>query len=129
MNKRWRYGAAALSAVAGFIHILAAPDHFEEWWGYGMFFLTAATAQVMYALLLLAYEPNHDLLWAGILGNLSILGLYLVTRTVGIPFFGPEAGAVEPVGALDVVSKIVELALLGCLAVLLREQSQMTTSR
>ena len=120
MHKQWRYSAAALSAFAGFIHVLAAPDHFEEWWGYGMFFLTAAAAQVLYALLLLAYEPNRDLLWAGVVGNLAILGLYVVTRTVGIPFFGPEAGQVEAVGALDAISKITELALIACLVVLLR---------
>ena len=30
---------AALSLVAGLIHLWVMPEHFEEWWGYGVFFL------------------------------------------------------------------------------------------
>ncbi len=33
--------------------------------------------------------------WAGVIGNSLIAGLYFVTRTVGVPLFGPEAGEVE----------------------------------
>jgi hypothetical protein len=40
------------------------------------------------------------------------LGLYLVTRTSGIPWFGPEAGTVEAVGAIDIVSKVLEGSLI-----------------
>jgi hypothetical protein len=31
--------AAALSLMAAAIHLWAVPDHLEEWWGYGAFFL------------------------------------------------------------------------------------------
>lgn len=116
----WVYAAAALSGVAGFIHILAAPDHFEEWLGYGLFFLIASSAQLVYVVLLLPHNSKRDVLWAGIIGNGLIIGLWLITRTLGIPFFGPEAGEVEPVGVLDSLSKITELGLMACLFVLLR---------
>lgn len=119
-RKNWLYAAAVLSALAGFIHILVTPDHFEEWIGYGLFFLVASTAQFMFALLLLAHGSNRDLLLAGIVGNGLIIALWLVTRTVGIPFFGPEAGEVEPVGVIDTVSKLVEGALIVCLVELIR---------
>lgn len=118
--KRWLYAAAGLSVAAGLIHVIAAPSHFEEWIGYGLFFLIAATAQVLYALLLLIEKSNRELLFTGLLGNGLIIGLYLVTRTVGIPFFGPKAGEVEAVGALDAISKIIELALMICLVIGLR---------
>ena len=37
--------AAALSLLAATIHLWVAPDHLEEWWGYGAFFVVLATAQ------------------------------------------------------------------------------------
>lgn len=117
----WLYRAVGLSAGAGLIHLMVAPQHFEEWIGYGLFFLGAAGVQLGYALLL-AWKPNRKVLLAGIIGNGLIIGLYLITRTVGIPFFGPEAGEVEPIGTLDVISKIVEVALIFSLAMLLRTQ-------
>ena len=116
----WRYSAAALSLTAGLIHIIAAPEHFEEWLGYGLFFFIVASAQILYALILLVEEPRRAFLVAGLFGNAAIIALYIVTRTIGIPFFGPRAGEVEVVGALDLISKIVELALIVCLTMMLR---------
>lgn len=115
--KRWQTAAAALSGLAGFIHLAAAPSHFEEWLGYGAFFLVASTCQLLFALIVLAYTPPaRELLWAGILGNAAIILLWLITRTAGIPFFGPAAGAVEAVGFLDALSIAVELTLIFSLA-------------
>jgi hypothetical protein len=57
----------------------------------------------------------------GVVGNLSIVILYLVTRTVGVPIFGPQAGEVEGVGATDLCATVSELAIvLGVGAVLLQ---------
>lgn len=128
LDKRWQYAAAALSTLAGLIHILVAPDHFEEWIGYGIFFVIASACQWLFALIVLAYTPpQRELLWTGILGNAAIIALWVVTRTIGIPFFGPEAGEVEPVGVMDAISKSAELALIACLIVLLRAPRQETT--
>jgi hypothetical protein len=44
---------AVLSLIAGLIHLWVMPEHLEECWGYGAFFLVAAVAQVVYAPLLL----------------------------------------------------------------------------
>ena len=38
------YAAAALSLAAALVHLWVAPGHFELWWGYGAFFLAAASA-------------------------------------------------------------------------------------
>jgi len=94
----WLGHAIGLSAIAGFIHILATPSHFEEWVGYGLFFIIAAAAQAINAVMLLFKGPERRLLYAGIIGNGLIIALYLVTRTVGVPVFGPEADEVEPFG-------------------------------
>ena len=42
-----------------------------------------------------------------------------LTRTLGIPFFGPAAGEVQPVGLPDLVATLIEVALIGHLLVLL----------
>ncbi|HEX2022065.1 MAG TPA: hypothetical protein VHH36_05085 [Candidatus Thermoplasmatota archaeon] len=127
--------AALLSLLASLLHGAAAPGHLDEWWGYGAFFLLAAGAQGVFGLAILLPRVMHEApitrLWparnrrafyaAGVAGNLAIVALYVVTRTVGIPFFGPEAGTVEDVGFLDAASKVTEVLLVACLAVLLRQ--------
>src|SRR5215218_7861729 len=93
-GKEILYVAAAFSLLAALIHLWVIPEHFEEWWGYGTFFLISAAAQGVYAAAL-PHWPRRPLLLLGIGGNVSIIILYLLTRTVGIPFFGPHAGEVE----------------------------------
>jgi hypothetical protein len=128
----------ALSIAAGALHGIVAPAHLEEWWGYGLFFLAAATAQVLFGLALLTNAINpvdfgpkagrarRGLVLGGIVGNVSILALYVVTRSTGIPIFGPEAGVVEAIGPIDLMAAVLELALVACLARLLRRDAATT---
>lgn len=124
---------AWLSIAAGLVHGIVTPDHFAEWWGYGLFFLLASFAQVIYGAAplfarLVEGEPLTTQ-WsaaklrayciAGVAGNVLIIALYIVTRTVGIPFFGPAAGVVEEVRVLDVVSKLLEVGVIAGLALIL----------
>ena len=114
------YAAVAFSLLAALIHLWVMPEHFEEWWGYGTFFLISAVAQGAYGAALLRW-PRRPLLLLGIGGNVSIIVLYLLTRTVGVPFFGPHAGEVEGVGVVDLFATTSELALVvALLGVLLR---------
>ena len=112
------YPVAALSLIAGLIHLWVTPEHFEEWWGYGTFFLIAAVAQIGYGPLLLRW-PNRTVLMLGIAGNSAIVLLYLLTRVVGIPLFGPGAGEVEGVGAIDVCATVSEAAIVIAIGTLL----------
>ena len=112
------YAAATLSLVAALIHAWVMPEHFDEWWGYGTFFFVVALAQWFYALALLRW-PRQPTFLLGILGHLAIIGLYIVTRTAGIPLFGPHAGEVEEIGVVDITSKLAELALVISLVALM----------
>lgn len=107
--------AAALSLAAALIHLRVTPEHFEEWWGYGAFFLGTAVFQGAYGPALLRW-PWPSLFSLGIAANLGVVVLWLVTRTAGIPFFGPDAGEVEAVGALDPAATTAELVLILVLA-------------
>jgi hypothetical protein len=112
------YPAAAMSLFAALVHLAVTPEHLSEWWGYGAFFLAAALAQGAYAAALLL-RPSRRMLLAGILGNSSIVLLYLATRTLGVPAVGPHAGEVEAIGALDACATVSEVVLVGVLGVLL----------
>jgi hypothetical protein len=111
--------AGVLSLVAGLLHLLVAPEHFDEWIGYGLFFVVVALAQLVYAQILVSPRLSRGWLAAGIIGHLFIIALYVVTRTVGIPA-GPMAGEVEGLGFIDLLSKAVEVGLIVSLAGLLR---------
>ena len=84
--------AAALSLLATIIHLWVMPEHFEEWSGYGTFFVVVALAQGCTPR---ACCAGGSLLLFGVAGNLTIVILWLVTRTSGIPLLGPHAGDVE----------------------------------
>ena len=114
------YAAAVLSLLAALIHLWVTPEHFEEWWGYGAFFLVAALAQALYAPLVVVW-PTRIVLLLGIGGNLTIVVLYLLTRTVGIPLFGPGAGEVEGVSFIDLCATTSEVGIAVALGALLRE--------
>jgi hypothetical protein len=103
------YAAAALSLLAALIHLWVVPEHLEEWWGYGAFFLVCAGAQGLFAFALLR-RPDRPLL-LGVAGNLSIVILWFVTRTTGVPL-GPHAGDAEVVGALDLACALAEAAVV-----------------
>jgi hypothetical protein len=108
--------AAALSLLATIIHLWVMPEHFEEWSGYGTFFVVVVLAQGLYASCLLRRRVAPSL---GVAGNLTIVILWLVTRTSGIPLLGPHAGDVEEVGALDLFCTLAEVCVvfgLGALA-------------
>ncbi len=109
--------AAALSLLAAAIHLWVVPEHLEEWWGYGMFFLVLAVAQGLYALGLLGWSSRPFLL-LGVAGNLAVAILWLVTRTTGIPLFGPHVGEVEGVGVLDLACTLAEVGIVAGLGTL-----------
>jgi hypothetical protein len=120
------YVAALISLTAAFIHLLVIPEHFGEWWGYGVFFVVAAAVQTLFALVLLR-RPSSPVLLAGIVGNLAIVAVWIVSRTVGVPFFGPGAGEIEEIGAHDIIATAAEIALIVLLAYLLQARQSSGT--
>lgn len=118
--RSWLVRATVLAVSLGLIHMLATPLYFDQWLGYGVFFFTAAVLQVMFSMALAVSPPNRALLWIGIAGNASIIALWFVTRTLGVPF-GPMAGEVLPIGLLDGLAQILEVTQIVHLAVLLNQ--------
>jgi hypothetical protein len=110
---------AALSVGAAAIHFAVVFEHFAEYTLYGAFFLVISWAQLIWPAVLL-WRPSRPWLWLGIAGNAIIIAVYVASRTVGLPF-GPDLHNTESVGALDVVSCVLEfLLIVGCAALLWR---------
>jgi hypothetical protein len=88
-------GTAA--AAAG--HASAVPAHLPEQPLHALLFAGAALAQVVAAAAYARWGTFRVLLLLGT-GQVALLGLWLVSRTTGLPW-GPGAWAREPIGALD----------------------------
>jgi hypothetical protein len=108
--------AAALGA--GLLHAAFAPGHFAEDWAHGLFFAVVAWLQLLLAVALFA-RLRRWIFAAGLL-NLAVIAVWVVSRTVGVPF-GPNAGVPEDVGIPDLISTGLEaLLVLGCGMLFLR---------
>lgn len=105
-----------LSIGAGVIHVSAAGDHTNL---PVMFagFLVVATLQVGLGALLLRRPPSRLLVAAGLVLMVGSVGVWLVSRTAGLPFL--EDGHTEPVGFKDGITVLFELASLPALLLLL----------
>jgi hypothetical protein len=108
---------ASLSVGAAAIHFAVVFEHFAEYTLYGVFFLVISWAQIIWPVILL-WRPSRLWLWLGIAGNAAVIGVYVVSRTAGLPF-GPDLHSPESVGALDVMSCVLEFGLIAVCAALL----------
>jgi hypothetical protein len=112
-----RYGLGLLSLVAAGLHFAVMADHFNETWYHGTFFAVVAWLQLAWAAAIVL-KPSRRVLLAGIIGNLVIAEVWLVSRTIGIPF-GPNSGESEPAAFADILATSLEVAIvLGSLALL-----------
>jgi hypothetical protein len=133
-NRRLVFVTAILSILALVAHAVDAPDHLREWWGYGTFFVIIASFQFFYGLALFlrpwryddegGIRPDADqygrpYFVLGTVLTAAVIIVYIITRTTGMPFFGPDA-IVEPANPLSLVPPVECLALMYCHILLLR---------
>jgi len=133
--------ASALSLSAALVHGINVGEHLREWWGYGLFFLFAAAAQSLYGLILLLQPWRYDqsgglreggrqaraYYLSGAIANSIFIGLYVVTRTSGIPLVGPQAGRVEGVTGLGLFANVAEALLVLVLLLMIRKSRHRTS--
>jgi hypothetical protein len=108
------------SIAAGLIHAAVVSEHLEEAWIFGLFFILAAGFQIAWAISVVLGR-SVVIYAAGALANGAIMGIWLASRTIGVPI-GPDAWVPEPAVALDVTATLLELLLVVGALVLFRQR-------
>jgi hypothetical protein len=99
--------AAIASLGAAVIHFAVVPTHWKEWIPSGLFFVSIALFQLIWARAVLA-RTTTAVLAAGIVGNVGAAALWALSRTSGAPF-GPHAGEPEFVQAAGLSALLLEV--------------------
>jgi hypothetical protein len=99
--------AAIASLGAAVIHFAVVPTHWKEWIPSGLFFVSIALFQLIWARAVLA-RTTTAVLAAGIVGNVGAAALWVLSRTSGAPF-GPHAGEPEFVQAAGLSALLLEV--------------------
>jgi hypothetical protein len=108
--------AATLSLLVAWSHFAYMFEHFRDWWAYGASFLAMGIGQGLFAAALLR-RPSRWVVVTGLVGNLLIVGMYVLSRTWGVPL-GPHSGVVERAYPGDLVTTAAEIVLVILLLVL-----------
>ncbi|WP_235892469.1 hypothetical protein [Mycolicibacterium hodleri] len=99
--------AALASFGAAIVHFAVVPTHWQEWIPSGLFFVSIALFQLIWARLVLA-QTTTSVLAAGIMLNVGAIALWALSRTSGAPF-GPHAGEPELVRAADLCAVLLQI--------------------
>lgn len=133
--------AIASSVAAASAHLVAAPGHYVWWPASGLFFVALGVAQLAVAVLLVYGIDNRRFVLATVWGTVGVIGVYLASRTVGLPMTPPVpfhgthwiAGqAMVPngakyVGPLDVLTLAAEILVVGTMLTMLPTRSKART--
>lgn len=107
VDRYLRGGIAALTLGAAGIHFAMAPDHFAEWWLFGVFFVASAWVQLGIAAAVVL-RPSRRLFQLGFVVQSAIVVLWVVSRTSGLPI-GPDHWTAEAVAPVDSLCSGFEL--------------------
>jgi hypothetical protein len=120
------YCLAIISLATAVIHFAVAGEHFQEYWAFGVFLLSAAWLQLLWAIMAVTVisKPSRLLLWSGAILNAGVVAVYVVTRTAG-DIVGPTPHAVEPFGFGDGLCTVLEAVIVGgCAWLLIAKMNQ-----
>lgn len=118
---------ATLSVAAGLIHLGVIPAHFREDRLTGLFFVVAAAFQISWGVFFARHSVTR-LAWVGLIANAAIVGLWVASRTTGLPF-GAHPGISEPIGIADTLASGFELLLVVACACLVTSSARAALQR
>jgi hypothetical protein len=114
---------SGLSLTAGTIHLVAILQHLDVYWTLPVFFGVLAAGQLYLCWAYYRWPDDRRLLLAGAVGNFAVALLWLVSRTVGVPF-GPEEGT-QGIGVSDTIASLQEFAFAAVAFGLVRDPESM----
>jgi hypothetical protein len=101
---------ALLSVASGVIHFASIDQQSGGYWLYYVLFAGLSIFQLGWAMLVFV-RPSRSVYVAGALVNAGAVGVWAVSRTVGVPF-GRMAGEVESLAFADVTATVLEILLV-----------------
>ena len=101
---------AVLSLGAAAIHFAVMPEHFAEWWAFGLFFAAIGWFEALWAVGYVTI-PTRGMAGLGLAVNAGTVLLWAASRTTGLPI-GPEPWVPEAIGAPDVMATTLEVLLV-----------------
>jgi hypothetical protein len=113
--------AAGLSFAAAAIHIAVVPEHFAESAAEGVAFALLALFQIATGVVL-TVGPSDRLKAAVVAVNLGATLMWMITRTIGVPFISDLASP-EAIALRDVAATTFELGTAAVLLGLLRART------
>lgn len=120
---RWLRGiAAVMASAAGVIHLAQIGPHLENGWAIAAFFGIVGIVQFVAAALLLRRPWPAAWCWMGVVGSTAVIGMWVVSRTIGGPL-GPESGEAEALGAADAAASLAEAIMVVVLLLCLWDRS------
>ena len=108
--------AAGLSFAAAAIHIAVVPEHFAESAAEGVAFALLALFQIATGVVL-TVGPSDRLKAAVVAVNLGATLMWMITRTIGVPFISDLASP-EAIALRDVAATTFELGTVAVLGLL-----------
>ncbi len=105
------WALAGLSAGAGVIHIAMTPIHAGSAWQEALGFAAAGWFQLLTAGIVLANRGGRRFYELVALANVAFIGVWIYSRTVGLPF-GATPSVAESAGAIDTVSVLLEAGVI-----------------
>lgn len=105
----------ALSIVTGALHAKALADHASHYWLFGVFFGILMCWQTGWGARAYRARLSPGALVAGAGVNVSVVVVWLISRTVGMPI-GPWPGEAEAIGVIDAMASLDELAIAALVA-------------
>jgi hypothetical protein len=108
-------GSAAMTVLAGIIHIWIFPQHWEHAPAHGLLFLIVGIVQILWGIAVWK-QPSTRLYYVGVLMAGWLIVLYAITRLLPAPFGhgGPEA-----MDTIGLVCKLCEILGMFSLIVLI----------
>ena len=117
-----------MSLGAASIHFAVIVPHLDEYLPFGVFFLSVAWFQAIWAVFVME-RGDAWLLILAVVVNVLVVVIWVWSRTLGLPI-GPEPGAPEQVGAADSISTALEAVIIGVsILVLARPEGRRDYSR
>lgn len=105
------WAVAGLSTGAGVIHIAMTPIHAGSAWQEALGFAAAGWFQLVTAAVIFADRASTRFYQVVAAANVVFLGVWLYSRTVGLPF-GETPNVAEPVGSIDAVCAALEVGVV-----------------